>query len=155
MSKTDDWKFPSHRHSSIFKTPKFPTLSFTLDKISSQNEALHEILPNMLNLTALHLTAEDKQAMLSDLLEYRAIKDAIHSAGIAYWIITIILGLLAMMGVKVIGEVAMYAVWAGLLGSNVALVAGTKLYSKIKLTGIIRRYSSKDIVIGNLNFSEV
>ena len=85
-----------------------------------------------------------RREYLDDLIDYQARKEHIYMVTIGYWLITILLGLVAMTLEKYLTDVGIYVIWAGLFLSNVLLVIGHKLYDHTQVYGIIDKFTEKD-----------
>ena len=90
-----------------------------------------------------------KQYMV-DLTNYHARKERIYKITIGYWLVTIVLGLVAMTLERQITELVMFIIWVVLLASNILLVLGHHLYDQSRINTIIKKYAaSKNTVTGN------
>ena len=126
-------------------------------KLALFHEAARQILEKNVKIeSAISVKdMEDKKRReyLDELRDYQTRKEHIYFVIIGYWLITIMLGLLAMVLVKQITEVGVFVIWGGLLLSNILLVVGHKFYEHSKALKIIEKYaeSSQPIVIVNNN----
>ena len=111
-------------------------------------EAARKILKTNLKLdsciSVINMENKKKQEYLDELVDYQARKEHIYMVIIGYWLITILLGLVAMTLEKQITDVGMYIIWGGLLLSNVLLVIGHRLYDNVKVGVIIDKFSDSE-----------
>ena len=87
---------------------------------------------------------------LVTLQDYQKHKEVIVAAIILWWLVTIVLGLVAMTVESIITDIAMFVIWAGLLLSNIAFVVGYRMYDGGQQDKIVREYQVKvDIIVAN------
>ena len=96
------------------------------------------------SVSVIDMEKKRREQYLNDLVDYQARKEHLYILMIGYFLIAILLGLVAMTLVKVITDVGIYIIWGVLVLSNVLLVIGLKLYDRAKVDSIIGRFTEGD-----------
>lgn len=105
-------------------------------------------------VSVVDMDKERRREYLDELISYQTLKKNIYYFAIAYWLITIVLGLIATVLEKYITDIAMFVVWGVLLLSNIMMIITHSVYNKFKVERIIEKYAIKDesgkgVVIAN------
>ena len=83
---------------------------------------------------------EKRNEYLADLVEYQAQKERVYIFIIVYWVVVIVLGLVAMTLEPQITTVGMFIAWGIFLGSSILLVFGHRIYDQHQIKVIIDKY---------------
>ena len=146
---------PSHLLYDITEE-KYVTPCHTTDKpfdaeFLSLVEEAYQILEkdSRMNCIVENITKEKIQCFLTELVEYQVRKELIYKVIIAYWLLTILLGLISMTIEARLTAEGMYVIWTGLMVSNVLLVVGHKYYDYVRVGVMVKKYSSGGMVMVN------
>ena len=110
------------------------------------------------SVSVVDMEKKRRQQYLDELVDYQARKEHLYMLIICYFLVTILLGLIAMTLVKLITDVGIFIIWGGLFLSNVLLVIGHKMYDRSKVDNIIGRFTEgdeKQVIENPLNSSKV
>ena len=102
-----------------------------------------------MNCIVENITKEKIQCFLTELVEYQVRKELIYKVIIAYWLLTILLGLISMTIEARLTAEGMYVIWTGLMVSNFLLVVGQKYYDYVRVGVMVKKYSSGGMVMVN------
>ena len=81
---------------------------------------------------------------LADLVDYQTRKERIYMVTISYWIVSVLLGLVAMTLWTKTTELGMFIIWLVLLASNIVLVVAHKLYDRSMKKLMIEKYGDRE-----------
>lgn len=95
-----------------------------------------------------------RKLLLADLTTYQTRRGRAKTVIMVFFLITVLLGLVAMTVEQFITSVGMYGVWGVLLGANMSLAVGYLIHKRFREDAIVREYSSGEIVLTNPNTRE-
>lgn len=92
------------------------------------------------SITVEDMKDEKRNEYLADLVEYQTQKERVYIFIIVYWVVVIVLGLVAMTLEPQITTVGMFIAWGIFLGSSILLVFGHRIYDQHQIKVIIDKY---------------
>ena len=96
-----------------------------------------------------------RKVLIAELSQHQSIKERVRTAIMIFFLVTILLGLVAMTIERYLSSLGMYTIWGGLFSVNVCLGIGYLVYKKLRENDIVKQYSDEQIVLANPSLARI